>query len=51
MDYFASVITEIDYLLGSKRKRHLIGGMLISMALLCGGLAVTVGTLKGEYNE
>lgn len=37
MDFFGAVITEIDYILDSKRKRHIVGG-----------LAVTVGTLKED---
>lgn len=44
MDFFGAVITEID----SRRKRHIVGGLLISLALMCGGLAVTVGTLKED---
>lgn len=51
MDIFGAVITEIDYLLDTRRKRHIVGGILISLALLCGGLAVTVGTLKEEEHE
>ena len=51
MDFFGAVITEIDYLLDSKRKRHITGGIFISLALLCAGLAVTVGTLKEDKNE
>lgn len=43
----------IDRLLDTKKKRHLIGGVLLSTSLLFGGLAVTVLTLKmeEEYNE
>lgn len=51
MDFISTVVTEIDYLLDTKRKRHLFGGFLISMALLCSGLAVTIGTLKEEEHE
>lgn len=48
MDFFGAVITEIDYILDSRRKRHIVGGLLISLALMCGGLAVTVGTLEED---
>ena len=51
MDIFGAVITEIDYLLDTKRKRHILGGLLISLALMCSGLAVTVGTLKEETTD
>lgn len=46
MDGIVSVISELDDFLDSRRKRHLVGGFLISVALLFGGLAVTIGTLK-----
>lgn len=51
MEWLFSVITDIDCLLDTKRKRHLLGGILLSMAMLCGGLAVTIGTIKEEENE
>lgn len=28
MDFFGAVITEIDYILDSRRKRHIVGGLL-----------------------
>ena len=48
MDILTAVITDIDFLLDTKRKRHLTGGILISMAFFCAGLAVTISTLKEE---
>lgn len=42
------VLASLDYLLGNKRKRHIIGGVLMSTSLLFAGLAVTVMTLKME---
>lgn len=42
------VLASLDYLLGNKRKRHIIGGVLMSTSLLFAGLAVTVMTLKLE---
>ena len=38
-------------ILDTTRKRHIIGGILISASLLFGGLAVTVMTIKTEENE
>ena len=42
------VVSTLDYLLSSKRKRHISGGILISTSLLFAGLAFTVLTLKAE---
>jgi hypothetical protein len=46
-------ISAINVMLDSKRKRHITGGILLSAALLFGGLAVTVITIKPEedYDE
>lgn len=41
-------ISAINVMLDSKRKRHITGGILLSAALLFGGLAVTVITIKPE---
>lgn len=38
----------LDYLLNSKRKRHIMGGILMSASLLFAGLAFTIITLKQE---
>ena len=41
----------LDYSLNTKKKRHLAGGILMSISLLFGGLAITVLTLKQEKKE
>ncbi len=41
-------ISAIDTMLDTKRKRHIIGGLLVSASLLFGGLAITVMTIKQE---
>lgn len=53
MDILENFISTVDSILDSKRKRHITGGILLSAALLFGGLAVTVVTIKIEedYNE
>ena len=53
MENFESLITVIDYSLDSKRKRHIAGGILLSISLLFGGLAFTAMTLKPKesYDE
>lgn len=38
----------LDHSLDTKKKRHIVGGILMSISLLFGGLAVTVITLKTE---
>ena len=44
-------IESIDLMLDTTRKKHIIGGILISASLLFGGIAVTVMTIKTEENE
>lgn len=53
MDFLDNFITTIDAMLDSKRKRHITGGILLSAALLFGGLAITVVTIATEedYDE
>lgn len=51
MDGLESVISTLDYLLDSSRKRHITGGILLSVSMLFGGLALTVMTIKREEND
>ena len=51
MEQIEKFIFFIDNALDTKRKRHLIGGMFLSVSLLLGGLAVTVLSVKEENNE
>ena len=53
MERLDAVLSMLDQILDTKKKRHLAGGVLLSVSLLFGGLAVTVLTLKSEekYNE
>jgi hypothetical protein len=39
--------------LDTRKKRHIAGGVLLSISLLFGGLAITILTVKDEedYNE
>ena len=43
-----NIVAMIDYMLNTQRKRHIVGGILISMSALFGGLAVTALTIKQE---
>ena len=48
MDKLEAVLSMLDYSLDTKRKRHIAGGILMSVSLLFGGLAFTVMSLKTE---
>ncbi len=52
MRILEETISTIDYILNSRRKRHLVGGIMISLSFLFGGLASTILTLKdGDIYE
>lgn len=40
MDGLENVISVLDYVLDTKRKRHIMGGILLSVSFLFGGLAI-----------
>lgn len=46
MDRLNSLLTMIDSALNTERKRHIAGGILLSVSMLFGGLAFTVMTTK-----
>lgn len=46
MEYLDAFIFSLDNLLDTSRKRHIVGGILLSTSALFGGLAVTVLTIK-----
>jgi hypothetical protein len=48
MERLEELLSMIDYSLDTKRKRHIAGGVLMSVSLLFGGLAFTVMSLKTE---
>ena len=43
---FEAIVQILDYTLNSKRKRHIAGGILLSVSMLFGGLALTAMTLR-----
>ena len=51
MDYLDNLLTTLDYILNSKRKRHIVSRILISMSTLFAGLAVTVMSIKEDDDE
>lgn len=51
MERFEALISILDYSLDTRRKRHIAGGILLSVSLLFGGLAFTAMTLKNEEEK
>ena len=51
MDGIGNFISMMDYILDTKRKRHITGGILLRASLLFGGLALTVMTIQNEEDE
>lgn len=51
MEGIGNLISMLDYVLDTDRKRHITGGILLSMSMLFGGLAITVMTIKDEDDE
>ncbi len=49
-DVINNVLISIDDILDTKRKRHIVGGILLSLSLLFVGLALTIMTIKEEKN-
>lgn len=44
------MIAVLDAMLDTQRKRHIAGGVLLSLSLLFGGLSATVMTIKNEQS-
>lgn len=51
MERLERILSMLDHSLNTKKKRHIAGGVLMSVSLLFGGLAVTVVTLKSEESN
>lgn len=51
MEGLENIIYLLDDVLDTKRKRHISGGILLSISLLLGGLAMTVITIKNEEED
>lgn len=41
----------LDRSINTNKKRHLAGGILLSVSFLFGGLAITILTIKNEENN
>ena len=51
METLESTFLFLDYLTDTKRKRHMVGGILMSVSLFFGGLAFTMMTIKGDIDH
>ena len=51
MENFENFVSSIGYSLDTKKKQHIVGGILMSISLLFGGFAITVMTLKSEDSD
>ena len=51
MERLERILSILDHTLSSKKKRHIAGGILLSVSLLFGGLAFTGMTLKHDEME
>ena len=51
MDRLERIVSTLSYLMGNKRKRHIVGGIMLSVSMLFGGLALTVITIKNEEQD
>lgn len=51
MDRLQAIIYSLDHALNTKRKRHITGGILLSISLLFGGLALTIMSLRTEDSD
>lgn len=51
MDGLDNIVAMLDYILDSKRKRHIVGGLLLSTSALFARLAATVITIREDEND
>ena len=51
MESIANLISMLDYVVDSKRKRHITGGLLLSAALLFGSKAITIMSSKDVEDD
>ncbi len=45
------LVSMLDNALDTKTKRHIAGGVLMSISLLFGGLAITIMTIREDDNN
>lgn len=50
MDRAKRFISTLEHLVSTKKKRHIVGGILLSASIFLGGLALTVMSTNIEEN-
>ena len=48
---FEEILAMLDRSLNTRKKRHITGGVMLSISLLFGGLALTIMTIKNENEQ
>lgn len=48
MTYYESFLEIMEYTLATKQRRHVVGGLLLSMSALFCGCAITLMTINKE---
>ena len=51
MDRLEDILSTLEFALDTRRKKHIVGGILMSVSLLFGGLVLTVITLRMEDDD
>jgi hypothetical protein len=51
MDRLEEILSMLEDSLNTRKKRHIAGGVLMSISMLFGGLALTIITIKLEDND
>ena len=51
MERTKKLLSTIEHLISTKRRRHIIAGVLLSAALFAGGLAATVPPIKIDEKD
>ena len=51
MNALQNILYLLDTVLDTERKRHVMGGILLSVSMLFGGLAITVISIKNEEDD
>ncbi len=46
-----NILNSMDYVLNTSKKRHIVGGVLLSASALLCGLALTIMTIRSEEKE